>query len=153
MHGHSRAVAFDFADVGGDVRTRVGLVEDYCRLCTAGPDSGQVPFDSAYVEVPVQAADDEHDVDVGGDHLGARLATRRTSDEHGAPGKHAVDDGSVPRTWSMREAYPVTSARKPILLQLNAEPSSEPRLPRTHAGPDFISASMLGGDPGRDHLL
>ena len=80
----------DLGDAAGDVLAEVGLVEDHRRLRAARPDAGEVALDPADVEVGVEAADGEHQVDVGRDHLRARLATGGAAGEDRAPRRGRV---------------------------------------------------------------
>ncbi|KAG1390233.1 hypothetical protein G6F59_015272 [Rhizopus arrhizus] len=65
----------------------VGLGQHHHRFGTTAANQQQVAFDTARIEVGVQAADDEHRIDVGRDHLLVVMLAGRTALDRAAPSR------------------------------------------------------------------
>jgi len=143
-------VTLDFGNPHPRVRAYVGLVEDHRRLGAARPDAGEVALDPAHVEVGVEAAHREHQVDVGRDHLGARLASGGAPREHRAPLEDAFDDGRAVCTGCVVDDNPVADTGRPGILELAAKSSRELGASRADRGPHLVGAAMIGRNASSD---
>ena len=77
------------------VGAEVGLVEHEHRRGAAVPNGHEIALDAPEVEVAVEAAHQEHGVDVGGDELPAGRLAGRLAREAVAPGQHRLDGRAV----------------------------------------------------------
>ena len=73
---------------------QVGLGQQHDRHGAALPGDGEVPFQPAQVEIPVQRHAHEQRVQVGRDDLLA-LASGHAAHEQTVPGQYALDDRAV----------------------------------------------------------
>jgi hypothetical protein len=116
----------------------------------APPARIRARFDPADVEVRVETADGENDVDVGGDDLGASAAPGGRAGENRAPCKHAVDDGGAIGARRVLQGDPIADGGEPVILQPRAKFTGKPGAACAGSGPDHVRAAVLGGDPGGD---
>jgi hypothetical protein len=137
-------------DSFGGVRAEVGLVEDHLGPRAARPDPGEVALDPADVEVRVQAADGEDDVDIGRDDLGASRASGGSAGEHRAPFEDLFDDGGAIRAGRTLKDDPIPDGGESLLLEAGAKLPREPGAAGPRFGPDHVRAAVLGGYPSRD---
>ena len=99
MHGtdridrHTKRDRFDLRQASIDVVTHVGLVEHDDRIGPAVPGDGKVALDPPQVEGPaaVEATDEEHRVDIGGNDLLLRTAAGDLAREAALPRQHGRD--------------------------------------------------------------
>ena len=95
VHRHHRRRAGDcrgFRQSRGHVGAQVALVQHHHRVGAAFHAQGQVALQPAKVEIAVQSADQEHQVDVGGDRLLVFPPPGRAPREQRAPRQHSFDD-------------------------------------------------------------
>ena len=91
MHGYAERDRLHLGDSAVHVGAEIGLRQQHDRLRAALPAERQVPLDAAEIEVVVEPRDDEHDVDVRGEHLRLGLVERRLADERAASRQHGVN--------------------------------------------------------------
>ena len=92
-HGHRAAERVaDLERAQRRVRVEVGLGEDDDRLRLGVGGEREEALEPAQVEVAVERADDERDVDVRGEHLGLGAAVARRPGDAAAARQHRVDD-------------------------------------------------------------
>jgi len=84
-----------FAEARFEVAGEVGLVEDdYWRRPTFG-GQGEVAFETAKVEIAIEAADQEDEIDVGGEGLFFLATSGSAPREAGAAREDGLDDGVI----------------------------------------------------------
>src|SRR5262249_35713021 len=106
------------------------------------PRERQVTLDPTNVEVEVQAADDEDDVDVRRDDLRLRLVPRDLPHEGGAPRQDRLDPGAA-LVGTGGDGDPVAYGR---MLVVVAQPAGELRTKLALLRVHDVLASVLDGD-------
>src|SRR5262249_40254088 len=94
-----------FRRAGFELPAKVGLVEYNGRLSAALSGQRQVSLDTSWIEVMIEAADDQSQIDVGGDDLLLFALSGRAPREDCPPRKYRVDHG-FPRSDSLNR-YPI----------------------------------------------
>ena len=85
MHGNPRGRRLHLEPPCVDVAPQVGLVQQHDRGGAARPGQDERALDAPWVEVAVQARDQEDGVDVGRQHLGLGGGPRRLAHEGALP--------------------------------------------------------------------
>lgn len=109
MGGHTGGDPLHVVDPLVRVADEIGLGEHDDGRGAGAPRERDEAFDPAQLRLGIEMLDDEHDVDVRGQHLGARGVTRGVPDELAAPGREqhplriglrrSDDDGVTDRGW------------------------------------------------------
>ena len=135
---------YDFGQVEIERGGEVGLVEQDDGACAAFVGHNQETFNATRVIVAVEAADDEQDVDVGGEDLFADLAFGLLAGDAGLADEDVIDDRFVGA-----EQDPVADGRPEDagLAQESADTGVDfsGRL-GVGRGPDREAAMVCGGD-------
>ena len=112
--------------------------------------AGDKALDAVKIEVAVQSADDERQLDVGGHRLHARLTPGDAARERAAPRKHALDGGGAIRRGLAIQNHPIAHARQSFVGQRLPKSSGKPSERAALARQNFIEVSVLGRDSRQD---
>src|SRR5262245_7231124 len=95
MYDDIAGEARDLPEVSGQITAQIGFGQQDRRRRAALARHEQVSLQSPQVVIAVQPHDDEHHVDVGGDHLFAGGFSRRATRKRAAARKHGENDAAI----------------------------------------------------------
>jgi hypothetical protein len=151
--GNADRDAFDLEQRVGDVRVQVRLGEDDHRLRAALPRRRQVPLEPAEAEVLVQPVQQQHDVDVRGEHLLERFLERLLPRDRGPSGQNGLDGAATfAGTRPNRDPVADRRHRRPD-LDIVEQPARRLRAQLAGRGPDDVHAAVLRGDPSGNQVV
>ena len=147
MYGRAGRDGLDLRDEPRLIlRHEIGLVQQDDRPRAAVPRGDQVALDAPRVEIMIQAADQEHDIDVRGDDLLLGDIARRLARELAAAGERGLDD-RVAVSLGLHDGHPVADRRKRLArLGAMTQASAHPGEAFAGGGVDAIDVLVFERD-------
>ena len=142
--GNTERDGLDLRDHCVDVVGEIGLGEDEHRLRSALPREREVALEAPEVHVLVDRGDDEHDVDVGGEHLLLRRLPGGLPRELRVAGEDGLDRPAL-LVRAGRDGDPVAYRREVGGRRSVVEAPGDVHPELAELGEDVVGAAMLHG--------
>ena len=135
------------------VGAHVCLVEQDDRLGAAVAREQQVPLDAAQVELAVEPAHEEDDVDIRGDHLLPAVPPGLAPRETGPTGQHRADPGGTVLRVGL-DRHPVADGGQLGRgARARPEPTGDDRLDREALAPHLAAIREAAAHAGRHETV